>query len=36
MSTTPIVTVTIVVLYFACRWFVDVKSRRNAWGLRYL
>jgi uncharacterized membrane protein len=28
--------VAIVLLYFACRWFVDVKSRRDAWWLRYL
>lgn len=28
--------VAIVLLYFACRWFVSVKSGRNTWWLRYL
>lgn len=26
----------IVALYFACRWFSDVKARRNDWWLKYL
>ena len=25
-----------VLLYFACRWFADVKQRRRDWWLRYL
>lgn len=25
-----------VVLYFACRWFADVKARRRDWWLKYL
>jgi hypothetical protein len=28
--------VAIVLLYFACRWFLDLKSRRGDWWLRYL
>ncbi len=28
--------VAIVVLYLPCRWFADVKSRRNDWWLTYL
>ena len=28
--------VAIVLLYVACRWFVGIKSRRNAWWLQYL
>jgi hypothetical protein len=28
--------VTVVMLYFACRWFAGVKSRRRDWWLRYL
>lgn len=28
--------VAIVLLYFACRWFADLKRRRNDWWLRYL
>ncbi|HET9304734.1 MAG TPA: heparan-alpha-glucosaminide N-acetyltransferase domain-containing protein [Candidatus Sulfotelmatobacter sp.] len=28
--------ITIVLLYFACRWFADVKSRRPDWWLKYL
>jgi len=27
--------VAIVLLYFACRWFAGVKSRRNSWWLQY-
>jgi uncharacterized membrane protein len=25
-----------VILYFACRWFADLKARRSEWWLRYL
>lgn len=28
--------VVIVILYYACRWFAAVKSRRSEWWLRYL
>lgn len=28
--------VAIVLLYFACRWFADLKARRNKWWLKYL
>jgi uncharacterized membrane protein len=28
--------VAIVLLYFACRWFADLKSRRTDWFLKYL
>jgi uncharacterized membrane protein len=28
--------ITIVLLYFACRWFADFKARRNDWWLKYL
>jgi len=28
--------VAIVLLYFACRWFADLKARRNDWWLGYL
>jgi uncharacterized membrane protein len=28
--------VTIVLLYFACRWFAGLKARRNDWWLKYL
>lgn len=28
--------VTIVVLYFPCRWFVEVKATRKEWWVRYL
>jgi hypothetical protein len=28
--------ITIVLLYFACRWFADLKARRNHWWLKYL
>jgi len=28
--------VTIVLLYFPCRWFAGLKARRNEWWLRYL
>jgi uncharacterized membrane protein len=28
--------ITIVVLYFACRWFAALKARRNDWWLQYL
>jgi len=28
--------VVIVLLYFACRWYAEVKARRNEWWLRYL
>lgn len=28
--------VAIVMLYFPCRWFADLKARRNDWWLRYL
>lgn len=28
--------ITIVLLYFVCRWFADVKSRRADWWLKYL
>jgi uncharacterized membrane protein len=28
--------ITIVVLYFVCRWFADLKSRRTDWWLKYL
>lgn len=27
---------TIVILYFACRWFANLKSSRNDWWLKYL
>jgi uncharacterized membrane protein len=28
--------VAIVILYFACRWYADLKTRRNDWWLSYL
>ena len=28
--------VTIVVLYFPCRWFAELKARRKDWWLSYL
>ena len=28
--------VAIVLLYFACRWFADLKARRKDWWLSYL
>jgi uncharacterized membrane protein len=28
--------ITIVLLYFACRWFAAIKARRNDWWLQYL
>jgi uncharacterized membrane protein len=28
--------IAIVLLYFPCRWFADLKSRRDAWWLQYL
>jgi uncharacterized membrane protein len=28
--------VAVVLLYFACRWFADLKARRQDWWLRYL
>jgi uncharacterized membrane protein len=28
--------ITIVLLYLPCRWFVDVKAKRNDWWLKYL
>jgi uncharacterized membrane protein len=28
--------ITIVVLYFPCRWFADIKAKRNDWWLKYL
>ncbi|HEY6952141.1 MAG TPA: hypothetical protein VI758_07015, partial [Bacteroidota bacterium] len=28
--------VVIVVLYFACRWYAELKSRRRDWWLKYL
>jgi uncharacterized membrane protein len=28
--------VAIVMLYFPCRWFADLKAKRNDWWLRYL
>ena len=28
--------VAIALLYIACRWFADVKSRRREWWLKYL
>ena len=28
--------VAIVMLYYACRWFADLKTRRTEWWLRYL
>jgi hypothetical protein len=28
--------VVIVVLYFPCRWYADLKSRRHDWWLGYL
>src|SRR5439155_886873 len=28
--------VAIVILYFACRWFADLKNRKNSWWLSYL
>jgi uncharacterized membrane protein len=28
--------IAIVILFFACRWFTDVKARRNDWWLQYL
>jgi len=27
---------TIVILYYACRWFADLKSKRSEWWLKYL
>jgi len=29
-------TVAITILYFACRWYADLKSRRMDWWLRYI
>jgi len=28
--------IAIVLLYFACRWFAELKAKRNDWWLRYL
>jgi uncharacterized membrane protein len=28
--------ITIVLLYFPCRWFAELKARRNDWWLKYL
>ena len=28
--------VAIVILYFACRWFAEIKARRTEWWLKYL
>ena len=28
--------ITIVLLYFVCRWFADLKSRRTDWWLKYI
>ena len=28
--------IAIVFLYFACRWFADLKARRNDWWLKYI
>jgi uncharacterized membrane protein len=28
--------IAIVILYFACRWFADLKAKRNDWWLQYL
>ena len=28
--------VTIIILYYACRWWVDLKRRRSDWWLKYL
>jgi len=28
--------VTVVLMYFACRWFAEVKGRRREWWMRYL
>ena len=28
--------VAVVILYFACRWFADLRARRNDWWLSYL
>jgi len=28
--------IAIVVLYFACRWFADLKARRTDWWLKYI
>jgi hypothetical protein len=28
--------VAIVILYFACRWYADLKSRRNDWWLKFV
>jgi uncharacterized membrane protein len=28
--------VAVVTLYFACRWYADLKARRNDWWLKYL
>lgn len=28
--------IAIVVLYFKCRWFAELKARRNDWWLQYL
>jgi hypothetical protein len=28
--------VAIVLLYQACRWYADLKARRNDWWLKYL
>jgi hypothetical protein len=28
--------VAVVILYFACRWYADLKARRRDWWLAYL
>ncbi len=28
--------IALVLLYFPCRWYADLKSRRNSWWLKYL
>jgi hypothetical protein len=28
--------IAIVLLYFPCRWFAEVKAKRNDWWLKYL
>ena len=28
--------ITVVLLYFACRWYADLKARRRDWWMTYL
>jgi hypothetical protein len=28
--------ITIVLLYFPCRWFAELKAKRNDWWLKYV